>query len=304
VRACAVASTSVIADFEDDKKAGVAANGFPGIWSANAGATTAQTATSVLGASTDTLTPPTCNKWALHATASGITYTDPTGSEYAQEFAPLASKSATAFPTTDLSAYDGISFDIKLGSGTTGTGSPLAFELLTAVSQPPGAPPTGDFGTATTAGVDQYNNRSWMLWNNTTPLSTTWQRIYVPFHVMVPHWLPSGCKGSPCGAPALSAKAAMAVQWAVNPSQGPSASFLRCLDRQRHGVHRIGRPLATGGLFRAHVVEQRLDEVELLAADVRRRREGRRQVPSLGLQQLEDALRHSPDREPATCAAT
>jgi endo-1,4-beta-D-glucanase Y len=224
-----VAGTNVIADFEDGTKTDVAANGFTGNWGTFASQATPPVP--VLAASDEPTTSPfpSCNTRVLHATLT-TPVTTPT-TNYGQTKTDLGSHGAmAAIPIVPLTG-DGISFDIKTGPGATTF--PITFELADAESQPAtnNGNPWG--GTATTAGVDQFNNRGWLLSNSTANLGyagaaigSTWTRVYVPFQQMIPHFLPSGCPaGGPCQAPNVDPSKAMTVQFALNPDQNASGTL-------------------------------------------------------------------------------
>jgi endo-1,4-beta-D-glucanase Y len=225
-RTCAVAGTNVIADFEDGKPTDVAANNFTGTWGTFASQSTPNAPT--VGASDDTLGP-SCNTKALHAVLS-TPVTTPT-TNYGQTKNDLQTHTATAAIPNMALTGDGVSFDIKTGSGATTF--PITFEIADQASQPAtnNGNPWG--GTATTAGVDQFNNRGWLLSNSAANLGysgavigSTWTRVYVPFAEMPPHFLPSGCPaGGPCQAPNLDPAHTMTLQFALNPDQNASGTF-------------------------------------------------------------------------------
>jgi endo-1,4-beta-D-glucanase Y len=224
-----VAGTNVIADFEDGKISDVAANNFTGTWGTFASQSTP--GQPVLATSDEPTTSPfpSCNTKVLHATLTTAVTTPTTN--YGQTKNDLQTHGATAaIPNVALTG-DGISFDIKTGPGKTTF--PITFELADAESQPAtnNGNPWG--GTATTAGVDQFNNRGWLLSDSAADLkyngaviSSTWTRVYVPFSEMPPHFLPSGCPaGGPCQAPNIDPSKAMTLQFALNPDQNASGTF-------------------------------------------------------------------------------
>ena len=130
----------------------------------------------------------TCSKYALHTTGSGFG-TDP--NNYAgigADFSPTAAnyKISNAY---DVSAYTGISFKIKSGSGTPPA---VFFEMLTKENQPVTAG-----GVAADTKIDLYNTRGLLLNDPWTPggITSTYQTITVPFGTLVPRWVPdsTGC---------------------------------------------------------------------------------------------------------------
>jgi hypothetical protein len=140
-----------VSDFEEGLDEVTAQAGRMGPWTPyadGAGPSTAQKANTAgiypaSAAPTDD-TPGTCNAYALHLSDTGHTM-------YCGFGAPLdgTTKTATSWSAYDLSAYDGIQFDIKTGASSQG---PVYFEILTKETQPGPNPPTGDTpanGTAT-----------------------------------------------------------------------------------------------------------------------------------------------------------
>ena len=129
---------------------------------------------------------------ALHFTGSGYGGTSNNYAGTGAAFHPNASsyKLSDAY---DVSAYTGISFKVKAGSGTQPA---LYFELLTKENQPSTAG-----GSATNQKIDLYNTRGQMLYTPWTPtaISTTWQTVTIPFGTLVPRWVPdsTGCGTSP-----------------------------------------------------------------------------------------------------------
>ncbi len=77
-----------------------------------------------------------------------------------------------------MSAYDGITFNIKSGSGTA---PPIWVEFQNTENVP-----TPD-GTAKYSGVDQYNTRGMLLTN----VGTSWTKVSVPFAILAPRYLPN-----------------------------------------------------------------------------------------------------------------
>jgi endo-1,4-beta-D-glucanase Y len=167
-----------------------------------------------------------CNKYALHSTGKGFGTAPNNYSGFGAGFLPMPAPSMvkTAY---DLSAYSGISFKIKSGSGTPPA---VFFEMLTKENQP-----TTSGGTAATATIDLYNTRGHMLNAPWIPsdITTTWQTVYVPFGSLVPRWLPavgSGMvcpAGALCQAPRFTAADVLGIQFSIYGDAGfptPSGS--------------------------------------------------------------------------------
>jgi endoglucanase len=115
----------------------------------------------------------TCNRFALHVTSSNI-----------EDEAGLGLLFGTGY-WPDASAYTGISFRMKSGSGTPPA---VFFEVLTKESVP-----ATEGGTATSTAIDVYNTRGQLLnapWAS-SDISTSYQTFTVPFGTMVPRWVPS-----------------------------------------------------------------------------------------------------------------
>jgi endo-1,4-beta-D-glucanase Y len=161
-----------------------------------------------------------CDKWAMHSTATGHAASNAAnyegfGVSLAQIIPPPAAGSKTKNPF-DVSAFDGISFNIKSGSGTA---PPIWFELGNTETQP--APD----GTAVNNAVDEYNTRGKLLSN----IGTTWTTVYVPFGLLAPRYLPnlteSQCSNSSvlCQAPAWNPKSLLGLQFAIYPQFSASS---------------------------------------------------------------------------------
>jgi hypothetical protein len=223
VRMCLVAGTNVVADFED-KKAVDAPPTFNGPWAAFA---SSGTATAIVGATTEPSPPgPTCNKYSLHGVIGGpIPKTESNGNsgygEVRGDFnADDQGPTGMKYPLPhDISTYQGVSFDVSPGTGTTKY--PITLEMIGEESSPASVG-----GTAATNQVDQYNHRGFLI----KSLSSGWQTITVPFSLLIPHWLPSpgasGCGTSgPCEAPMFNPKNALGMQFATNPDQTANGSF-------------------------------------------------------------------------------
>ena len=148
---------------------------------------------------------------ALHVTGSGYGGTTNNYAGTGAAFHPNASnyKMSDAY---DVSAYTGISFKVKAGSGTQPA---LFFELLTKENQPSTAG-----GSATNQKIDLYNTRGQMLYTPWTPsaISSTWQTVTIPFGTLVPRWVPdsTGCGTAPstpkCQASSFVPKDVLGIQ--------------------------------------------------------------------------------------------
>jgi len=165
------------------------------------------------------------NKWAMHSTSSGHMNYVGFGTSINQILpAPPATnttaKTKSAYDTT-TAAYDGISFDIKAGSGTTQPN--VWFEVLNLENQPQ---PDGSIKTAggiatgapmapSSMGTDEYNTRGMLL----QPVTSTWQTVNVPFGLLAPRYLPDTtvCSSTNvfCEAPAFNPKSMLGLQFSV-----------------------------------------------------------------------------------------
>lgn len=159
--------------------------------------------------------PMMCAQYSMHSTASG--HTQYVG--FGGTFIPGAAGTENKSPI-DVSAYDGVSFKIRSGSGSA---PPVLFEMLNRETQPAPA------GTATNDTVDTYNTRSKLM----TGITTEWQEVFVPFGILAPRYLPDGlattCSGGVfCEAPAFNPASALGVQWSVYDqfmAQGSNGSY-------------------------------------------------------------------------------
>jgi endo-1,4-beta-D-glucanase Y len=159
---------------------------------------------------------------ALHVTGSGFNGSSTNYAGFGANFTPdnPYDKKSAAY---DVSAYTGISFKVKSGSGTL---PPTFFEVLTKENQPTGSggllnSDSSKPGTATSpdAAVGLYNTRGWMLtapWISTS-ISSTWQTITIPFGQLIPRHL---CDATACGTastvcqpPALNPKDVLGIQF-------------------------------------------------------------------------------------------
>jgi endo-1,4-beta-D-glucanase Y len=230
-RTCPAAGANVISDFEDGAGSEVVQGGRQGWWyvfACNASSTptacTQGSQTPAANASGPVAVAPvtaplptgdTCDSYAMHSTGVNRetdNASDPDyigfGTSFAQVIPPPAS-GATKKPY-DVSSYDGISFNIKSGSGTA---PPVWLELLNTETQP------SPDGTATNNAVDEFNTRGKLLSN----IGTTWTTVYVPFALLAPRYLPNitesqcGNTSVNCQAPGWNPKSALGFQFAVYP---------------------------------------------------------------------------------------
>ncbi|HXX69591.1 MAG TPA: glycosyl hydrolase family 8 [Polyangiaceae bacterium] len=231
-RVCEVNDPDVIADFEDDTATMVAQNGYTGIWYDFADtAAGAANPSLLIQQTTDTLPlvdGGVCNKYSLHTTGGlGTSGTDGyagTRGDFLAHQVPAGSTTANTFPPpySIPSSFSGIQFDVMVGAGGA---SSLTFEVVTQDTQP--VPSGGTVSDASTPAL--FNNRGWMLIDNPsttetngTPISTTWQTVYIPFALLMPDFLPSGgaCPtGVLCQAPAFDPTQALGIQFVENPGE-------------------------------------------------------------------------------------
>jgi endo-1,4-beta-D-glucanase Y len=233
-RACPPASVNVISDFEDGTGDVIAQGGRDGWWyvfadSAGGTQTPASNPTGPLAVASVTAPLPTgdtamCDLYAMHSTSTGHGTASADyvgfGTSLAQVMPPPATGSKTKNPI-DASSFSGISFNIKVGSGTA---PPVWFELLNTQTEP--APD----GVAKDSGVDEYNTRGKLLSN----LSTSWTTVYIPFGTLGPRYLPaptstgcvtplSGTTSPPfCQAPAWDPTTLLGLQFSVYPQFLPT----------------------------------------------------------------------------------
>jgi len=224
-RACAPASANVVSDFEDGTGDVVVQGGRQGWWyvfadTLGGSQTPAANAAGPIVVAAATDVPPgdtaACDKWAMHSTATGHAASNTSsyegfGTSMNQILPPPAAGSTSKTKNAvDVSAFDGISFNIKSGSGTA---PPIWFELGNTETQP--APD----GTAVNNAVDEYNTRGKLLSN----IGTSWTTVYIPFGLLSPRYLPnlteSQCSNASvnCQAPAWNPKSLLGLQFAVYP---------------------------------------------------------------------------------------
>ena len=221
-RACgAPASGDVVADFEEGFNQNVVQGGRQGWWSAfgdtAAGSQTpAAGTTSPVAAATASAPLPsgdTCDMYAMHSTGTGHSGSSAYvgfGTSFAAVLPPPTGTTTKTRNPYDVSAYDGITFNIKSGSGTA---PPVWVEFQNTENVP-----TPD-GSAKYSGVDQYNTRGMLL----TTVGTTWTKVSVPFAILAPRYLPnlteSDCSNSAvvCEAPPWDSKNTLGFQFGVYP---------------------------------------------------------------------------------------
>jgi endo-1,4-beta-D-glucanase Y len=179
-----------------------------------------------------------CNKYALHSTGSGFATVTGSGFGGAAEyhggfgagFVPV-DLTGQVFRAYDVSAYTGIRFKMKAGSGIQ---QAVYFELLTqeTLSSSQGGL-LGAEGNSSDTPVGLHNNRGQMLNPPWTPnaISTSYQTYTVPFATLVPRWLPvtsagpyeyvCPASGTPkCQAPAFKPADVLAFQVSIYQDEG------------------------------------------------------------------------------------
>ncbi len=165
----------------------------------------------------------TCDKWDMEVktTAAHTTWGAGFGTSLDQIIPPPTSTTAKTKNPYDVSAYSGISFNIKSASGTA---PPVWFELATLNNQPvpDGSIKTSDGTSGGTAsapssnGTDEYNTRGQLIKN----IGTSWTKVYVPFGTLGPRYLPAStasvCSNSAvkCEAPPFKATDVLGLQFA------------------------------------------------------------------------------------------
>jgi endo-1,4-beta-D-glucanase Y len=131
----------------------------------------------------------------------------------------------------DVSAYDGVQFDIQPGS--TGQAGAVYFEVLNQETRPAGNGGTANNGTQ----VDVNNNRGYILQGvggtvvgTETALTSATQTVYVPFSMLVPKWFPekSDCgsvTGDACFAPIFNPKHGLGLEYSVYPDFSSTGAY-------------------------------------------------------------------------------
>jgi endo-1,4-beta-D-glucanase Y len=186
-----VAGEDVISDFESGKGDMIKQGGRTGYWYVyfpKSDTTAAPASPMKQTPALSNFSPIAGESGALHVTGSGFTASDSNYSGFGAAFKPHASpdKASDAY---DVSAYSGISFKMKSG---TGTPPAVYFEMLTKDNQPSTAG-----GSATNQKIDLYNTRGQLLntpWT-ANAISSSYQTITVPFGTLIPRWVPdpTGC---------------------------------------------------------------------------------------------------------------
>jgi endo-1,4-beta-D-glucanase Y len=157
-----------------------------------------------------------CNKYAMHSSISNCQ----TYSGFGAALAPVSGGDQRN--PIDLSAYDGISFWAKTGSGSA---APLYLELVSTKCVP-----SSQLGTAVSQAIDQYNCHGKVIGS----VPTTWTQYFVPFMVTGPRWFPTAgssssgkscASGDFCEAPPLETSKFQGFQFALeDPFNGNGTS--------------------------------------------------------------------------------
>lgn len=181
-----------------------------------------------------------CNKYAMHSTATG----HPQYVGVGATFIPGPAGTELKQPI-DLSAYTGISFKVKSGSGNL---PPMMFEVHAKETRPP-----SEGGTGKNDSIDTYNSRARLL----SGVGPTWQTIEVPFRTMGPRYLPGGtsCGGAVllCESPPLILTNVLGIQFALDAQfkeQGANGAYDIWIDDVKllKGDEGIGAFTPTGTL--------------------------------------------------------
>jgi endo-1,4-beta-D-glucanase Y len=162
-----------------------------------------------------------CSKYALHSTGSGFVGS---GQDYAGFGAGFVPKDATGlvFTPYDTSAYTGVKFKIKTGSGTAPA---TYFEVPTqdTMSSAQGGL-LGPEGNPNDIPVGLHNNRGFLLNDPWLPggITSAYQTIAIPFGYLVSRWVPAPVRssgavcvagGPQCQAPTFNPAHAMGIQF-------------------------------------------------------------------------------------------
>jgi endo-1,4-beta-D-glucanase Y len=226
VRACMPASANVVSDFEEGTGTMIKQGGRSGWWyvfSDTGGTPPSPPAVTdgPIAVSNAVDNPSMCNKYEMHSTASGHTGT----MGYAGVGATFIPGSGMNKSVYDLSAYDGIQFDLKAGGGSQG---PMYFEVLTKESQPAPA------GVATNKVIDLFNTRGYVLTasgmtpsGTSTAIPTSMTTVYVPFSLLVPRYFPepNGCGTAMCQSPAFVPANALGFQFSAYNDFSTAGSY-------------------------------------------------------------------------------
>jgi endo-1,4-beta-D-glucanase Y len=207
VRACPAGAT-VISDFEEDALVVEPAFGPIGAWYTNNDATAGGTQTLVV----ESKNPSTmCDKYDAHAQASG--YPQYSGFGVTLMPDPANKTDPSKKHPESFAAYTGFQYDIKQDA----TSAPVFFEVLTVQNQP-----ASGGGTAMNSSVDAYNTRGILM----TSIPTSWTTVYVPFGIMGPRYLPTGCAANVfCEAPALDPTSVLGFQYSVVSQFGATGDY-------------------------------------------------------------------------------
>ena len=140
-----------------------------------------------------------CDHWDMEVktTAAHTTWGAGFGTSLNQILPPPTSTTAQTKKPYDVTAYSGISFNIKSASGTA---PPVWFELATLNNQPQ---PDGNIKTSdgtsggtvsapSSNGTDEYNTRGQLIKN----IGSSWTKVYVPFGTFGPRYLPAATASS------------------------------------------------------------------------------------------------------------
>lgn len=217
------AGGDMISDFEDTPgKATMAPNGgrtgywyvyFPGSDSASTPASPMTMSPSyTAGKPVDTEKSDSGN--ALHVKGSGFNGSSTNYAGLGAAFKPIDAKKSDAY---DVSAYSGITFKVKSGSGTL---PPTFFELLTKENQPT---TSGGSCDPSSSGPDNaiglYNTRGWMInapWV-AKDIGTSWTTYTIPFGQLIPRHLTDakacGSSATLCQPPAVVPKNVLGIQF-------------------------------------------------------------------------------------------
>jgi endo-1,4-beta-D-glucanase Y len=177
-----------------------------------------------------------CNRYALHSTGSGFAPGSRPGSNgpenavgFGAGFLPQLPLSQV-FRPYDVSAYTGIKFKMKAGSGIQ---QAVYFEMLTqeTLSSSQGGLLGSEQGADVAVGL--HNNRGQVLSPPWTPnaISSSYQTFTVPFGTLVPRWVPTTwagpyeatcpTSGTPkCQAPAFNPRDVLAFQVSIYQDDG------------------------------------------------------------------------------------
>jgi endo-1,4-beta-D-glucanase Y len=162
-----------------------------------------------------------CNQYALHSTGSGFVGASQDYAGFGAGFLPT-DNTGLFFKPYDTSAYTGVKFKIKTGSGTAPA---TYFEVLTqdTMSSAQGGL-LGAEGNPNDIPVGLHNNRGFLLNDPWIPsgITSTYQTITIPFGYLVSRWVPAPARssgavcvagGPKCQAPAFVPAHVMGIQF-------------------------------------------------------------------------------------------